>query len=143
LADNNTVFLSPEIYAALLVAFAVPVIMTVVGYLKRQGAVDTKTTVTNVNLGGLGKDVIDLKDELRDFGRELQKVREAMRDIEANKERIGRIELRLDKDLIGISRFEDSLRIIHETSSRVSNLEDKVSSDIIDRRKGKGAINTE
>jgi hypothetical protein len=143
MADNNTVFLSPEIYAALLVAFAVPVVMTVVGYLKRQGAVDTKTTVTNVNLGGLGKDVTDLKDELRDFGKELQKVRETMHDIEANKERIGRIEIRLDKDLIGMSRFEDALRIVHDHSVRMSNLEDKISSDMIDRRKGRGPINTE
>lgn len=148
MADSNTVFLSPEIYAALLVAFAVPVIMTIVGYLKRQGAVDTKTTVTNVNLGGLGKDVTDLKDELKEFGKQLQMLATASRDIESIKERMGRIETRLDKDLIGMPRFEDALRVIHDLGLRISNLEDKVSSDIINRRRDTyerrgGAINTQ
>jgi hypothetical protein len=56
-----------QIYLVLATAFAVPVVMSIVSYFKREGAVDTKTALADLNLISLQKDLLELKGDVKDL----------------------------------------------------------------------------
>lgn len=134
-------FLSPEVYLALLTAFAVPVVSGIVAYTKRQGAIDTKTASSETVVEALTAEMSELKAESKELRHEIQNLITAISNIEALRERTARIEMRIDRDLIGVARFEDALTFIRNIAAKLGSVEERVNryhNDV--ERKGKGAV---
>jgi hypothetical protein len=90
--------MSVEVYLVLLTAFAVPIVMAVVGYFKREGAVDTKTALADLNLISLQKDLGDLKSDVKELVKASNEMYGFKTRLE-NVEQSTRMIARLDKDM--------------------------------------------
>lgn len=131
-------FLSPTVYLALITAFAVPVVSAIVAYTKRQGAIDTKSASADTLVGALTVEMTELKTEGKELRREIQNLISAISNIEALRERTARLETRIDKDLIGVARFEDALTFVRNLAGKISSLEERMNRYHNGRQEGSG-----
>lgn len=118
MVDN--IVLPGEIIYYLVVPIALASIPGILMYIKRQELTGQKSTISEYNINTMRNDLTEVKGDVKEARKEVQELKDNINVITIMKEKIERVEERLD---VHMPRFEDALRQLGLLDLRVKQIE--------------------